>query len=135
MESMEQQIEQVAELVSTSERIIFFTGAGVSTESGIPDFRGPDGIWSKYDPEDFSIDRFLSDSNVRKMHWEFLTSGQLNMTIYIWARLRVYLNPRRIAKTWKRSRRFAQVLAAVILLISVAALVIGYPIMVRIAPS
>ncbi len=80
MESIDQQIEQVAELVSTSERIIFFTGAGVSTESGIPDFRGPDGIWSKYDPEDFSIDRFLADSNVRKMHWEFLTSGQLNMT-------------------------------------------------------
>ena len=80
MESIDQRIEQVAELVSTSERIIVFTGAGVSTESGIPDFRGPDGIWSKYDPEDFSIDRFLSDSKVRKMHWEFLTSGQLNMT-------------------------------------------------------
>ena len=58
MESMEQQIEQVAELVVKSERIIFFTGAGHSTESGIPDFRGPDGIWSKYDPENFTIDRF-----------------------------------------------------------------------------
>jgi NAD-dependent deacetylase len=80
MDSIDQQIEQVAELVSTSERIIFFTGAGVSTESGIPDFRGPDGIWSKYDPDDFSIDRFLADGNVRKMHWEFLTSGQLKMT-------------------------------------------------------
>ena len=61
MESFDQQIEQAAELVATSERIIFFTGAGVSTESGIPDFRGPDGIWNKYDPEDFTIDRFLSE--------------------------------------------------------------------------
>ena len=47
MESMEQQIEQAADLVAKSARIIIFTGAGVSTESGIPDFRGPDGIWSK----------------------------------------------------------------------------------------
>ena len=80
MNSIDQQIEQVAELVAKSERIIFFTGAGVSTESGIPDFRGPDGIWSKYDPEDFTIDRFLSDGKVRKLHWEFLTGGGLNMT-------------------------------------------------------
>jgi NAD-dependent deacetylase len=79
MESMEQQIEQVAELVAKSERIIFFTGAGHSTESGIPDFRGPDGIWSKYDFEDFYIDRFLSDSKVRKMVWELLTGGELNI--------------------------------------------------------
>ena len=81
MEALDQQIEQVAELVAKSEKIIFFTGAGVSTESGIPDFRGPDGIWSKYDPEDFTIDRFLSDRKVRKLHWEFLTSGGLNMTV------------------------------------------------------
>ena len=81
MESLDQQIDQVAELVAKSEKIIFFTGAGVSTESGIPDFRGPDGIWSKYDPEDFTIDRFLSDSKVRKMHWQFLTGGGLNMTV------------------------------------------------------
>lgn len=81
MESLDQQIDQVADLVAKSEKIIFFTGAGVSTESGIPDFRGPDGIWSKYDPEDFTIDRFLADSKVRKLHWEFLTGGGLNITV------------------------------------------------------
>lgn len=80
MESMQQYIERAAELVSTAERIIVFTGAGVSTESGIPDFRGPDGIWRKYDPEDFTIDKFLSNSKVRKMHWDFLTTGGLNLT-------------------------------------------------------
>ena len=82
MESLDQQIEQVADLVAKSEKIIFFTGAGVSTESGIPDFRGPDGIWNKIDHEDLYIDRFLSDSNVRKMHWEFFIGGALNMTQY-----------------------------------------------------
>jgi NAD-dependent deacetylase len=82
MEAMEQQIEQAAELVLTSERIIFFTGAGVSTESGIPDFRGPDGIFSKgkYNEDDLHIDRFLSDSKFRKMLWEEFTSGDLNWT-------------------------------------------------------
>jgi NAD-dependent deacetylase len=83
MESLDRQIDQVAELVAKSEKIIFFTGAGVSTESGIPDFRGPDGIWNKIeDHNDLYIDRFLSDSNVRKMHWEFFTRGDLNVTQY-----------------------------------------------------
>ena len=55
--NLEQQIDEVAKLVAKSERIIAFTGAGVSTESGIPDFRGPSGIWTKYDPEDFFLHR------------------------------------------------------------------------------
>ena len=80
VESMEHLIEQAADLVSTSEQILVFTGSGVSTESGIPDFRGPDGIWSKYDHEDFSIDRFLSDNQTRKLHWELLAGGEITMT-------------------------------------------------------
>ncbi len=79
VESMEQLIEQAADLVSTSEQILVFTGSGVSTESGIPDFRGPDGIWSKHDPEDFTIDRFLSDSQARKLHWDLLAGGGLRV--------------------------------------------------------
>ncbi|RJR28891.1 MAG: NAD-dependent deacylase [Desulfobacteraceae bacterium] len=69
-------MEEVARLVAESKRIIAFTGAGVSTESGIPDFRGPDGLWSKYDPEDFTIERFLSDREVRKKHWHLLTGKE-----------------------------------------------------------
>ena len=38
-------------LLHSARRILVFTGAGVSTESGIPDFRGPDGIWTKVDPK------------------------------------------------------------------------------------
>jgi NAD-dependent deacetylase len=77
---LDQQIEEVADLIVASDRIICFTGAGVSTESGIPDFRGPDGIWTKYDPDDFTIQKFLSDKEVRKKHWELLTSSELKMT-------------------------------------------------------
>jgi NAD-dependent deacetylase len=80
MQSLEQQIEEVADLVAKSEKVIAFTGAGVSTESGIPDFRGPGGIWSKYDPEDFTIQRFLSNEEIRKKHWQMLTASDLKMT-------------------------------------------------------
>lgn len=80
METLEKQIEEVAALIVKAERIVVFTGAGVSTESGIADFRGPDGIWSKYDPDDFTIDKFLSDKNARKMLWHLLTGSGLNMT-------------------------------------------------------
>jgi len=64
-----EQIEEVAGLVVQSEKIVIFTGAGVSTESGIPDFRSPGGIWSKYNPEDFTYQRFVSDPKARKMAW------------------------------------------------------------------
>jgi NAD-dependent deacetylase len=73
---LEKQIEEVARLVARANRIVVFTGAGVSTESGIPDFRGPDGLWSRYDPEDFTIERFLSDREVRKKHWQLLTGDE-----------------------------------------------------------
>jgi len=79
MGDIEKQIKEVAELIRRSAKVLVFTGAGVSTESGIPDFRGADGIWSKYDPEDFTIQRFLSDKQARKMHWDLLSDGELSM--------------------------------------------------------
>jgi NAD-dependent deacetylase len=77
---LDQQIEEVADLIVGADRIIAFTGAGVSTESGIPDFRGPGGIWTKYDPDDFTIQKFHSDKAVRKKHWELLTDPEVKMT-------------------------------------------------------
>lgn len=79
MDNLKIQIEEVANLIRDTEKVLIFTGAGVSTESGIPDFRSADGIWSKYDPEDFTIQKFLSDKNARKMHWNLLTDGDLSM--------------------------------------------------------
>ncbi|MFW6076566.1 MAG: SIR2 family NAD-dependent protein deacylase [Hyphomicrobiales bacterium] len=52
------------DLVMASERTVAFTGAGISTECGIPDFRSPGGIWSKYRPVDFQT--FMSSPEARR---------------------------------------------------------------------
>jgi NAD-dependent deacetylase len=74
---MGQSAEQVAGLIVNSKCCIVFSGAGISTESGIPDFRGEDGIWTKMDPDDFTIQRFVARPEVRKMQWKLLSEGGL----------------------------------------------------------
>ena len=55
-------VERLAQLMETRRPCVVLTGAGVSTESGIPDFRSPGGIWAKYDPMEYAtIDAFLAD--------------------------------------------------------------------------
>lgn len=49
-------------------KIVFFTGAGISTESGVPDFRSPGGIWTKYKPVYF--DEFCSSEEARVRYWK-----------------------------------------------------------------
>jgi NAD-dependent deacetylase len=64
----DKKIQQAAEMISKSTSTVALTGAGVSTKSGIPDFRGPDGLWTKVDPAKFaSISGFLSNP---KGWWE-----------------------------------------------------------------
>lgn len=70
-------IDQIADLIIQSGRIVVFTGAGISTESGIPDFRGPGGLWSRFDPEEFTIQRFMSSAESRKNHWKMFAEGGL----------------------------------------------------------
>jgi NAD-dependent deacetylase len=74
---MMEEIERLAQLVLEAKKVVVFTGAGISTESGIPDFRGPGGIWSKYDPEDFTIQKFLSSPVARKTVWSMSAEGGL----------------------------------------------------------
>ena len=60
-------VEQLHELIGSAKRIVAFTGAGISTESGIPDFRSPGGIWTKYQPIYF--DDFMSSEEMRREAW------------------------------------------------------------------
>jgi NAD-dependent deacetylase len=62
-------VERLASLVRSRQPCVVLTGAGVSTESGIPDFRSPTGIWAQYDPMEYAtIDAFLADPG---KVWEF----------------------------------------------------------------
>jgi NAD-dependent deacetylase len=54
-------IDKTVELLISSEHAVVLTGAGISTESGVPDFRSPGGIWERYDPTMFFIERFLAE--------------------------------------------------------------------------
>ena len=57
----------LARLIERSRRAVIFTGAGISTESGIPDFRSPGGIWTKMTPIDF--ESFLASEAARRESW------------------------------------------------------------------
>ena len=63
-------IDRLADLIVKAERVVVFTGAGISTESGIPDFRSPGGIWERFDPEDFTYQRLMSSPETRKKWWQ-----------------------------------------------------------------
>ena len=61
--------QQLIDLLAASKRIAVFTGAGISTESGIPDFRSPGGVWTRHDPRDFTFDRYVGSAEVRARAW------------------------------------------------------------------
>ena len=65
--SSSEAVAQLTNLLRASSKVVAFTGAGISTESGIPDFRSPGGIWSKIQPIDFSD--FLASEDWRRETW------------------------------------------------------------------
>ena len=69
----DQLIQRGVELIQESNKILVFVGAGLSTESGIPDFRSPGGVWDKYDPSDFYFQRIISSESAREKYWQMST--------------------------------------------------------------
>ena len=69
MDNLEK-IKQVAQWILASSHLVVFTGAGISTESGIPDFRSPGGVWDRFDPDEFTYQKFLFDDEARRKSWE-----------------------------------------------------------------
>ena len=65
-------IDQVASWIDGAQRVVVLTGAGISTDSGIPDFRGPQGLWTKNPLAEkmSNIHYYLADPEVRKLSWQ-----------------------------------------------------------------
>ena len=72
-------LQQAKDLIDQASKITVLTGAGISTDSGIPDFRGPNGIWTK-NPEAekaSNIHHYKADPEIRKRNWALRSSGAL----------------------------------------------------------
>jgi len=68
-------LERAAALLADARSVVFLTGAGVSTESGIPDFRSPGGLWSRYDPRKLTFDLFCTREETRRDYWKLATES------------------------------------------------------------
>jgi len=68
MTGLQQQIQDAIELMQYAEHIVALTGAGISTESGIPDFRSPGSIWQQQPP--VSYQDFISKPEARQEYWQ-----------------------------------------------------------------
>ncbi|MDD5748577.1 MAG: NAD-dependent deacylase [Actinomycetota bacterium] len=77
MEGKSEDIENVARMIKEAGMVVALTGAGISTESGIPDFRSPGGLWTKYDPSIYATyESFVNDPS---KFWEL--AAELNPMI------------------------------------------------------
>ncbi|HEY5909569.1 MAG TPA: Sir2 family NAD-dependent protein deacetylase [Verrucomicrobiae bacterium] len=70
---METGTSRLVELLRPARRILVFTGAGISTGSGIPDFRGPEGVWKRRQPVYYHD--FMRSEEARIEHWDFKLEG------------------------------------------------------------
>jgi NAD-dependent deacetylase len=76
-------LKKAVDIIKNAERVCAFTGAGISVESGIPPFRGPDGLWSKYDPSCLDIERFLISPEpswriIKELFYDFFGKARPN---------------------------------------------------------
>jgi NAD-dependent deacetylase len=83
MSELEETVERVRGWIDEAKRIVVLTGAGISTDSGIPDFRGPKGVWTR-DPEAekmATLQHYMSDADIRRRSWRAkLASAELRPT-------------------------------------------------------
>jgi NAD-dependent protein deacetylase/lipoamidase len=75
--------KKTAEIIRNAKRVVAFTGAGISVESGIPPFRGQGGLWNKYDPVFIEIDYFYRNPKeswelIREIFYDFFGKGRPN---------------------------------------------------------
>lgn len=85
-------IKQAAQILAKARHITAFTGAGISVESGIPPFRGPRGLWSKYDPVVLDLSYFRQNSHhawqiIREIFYDFFGKARPNQAHNVLARL------------------------------------------------
>lgn len=76
-------INQAAKIIKAAKRVCAFTGAGISVESGIPPFRGANGLWNKYNPEFVEIGYFLQNPHhswklIKEIFYDFFGKAQPN---------------------------------------------------------
>ena len=75
--------KKAADIIKNSKFPVAFTGAGISVESGIPPFRGPTGLWSKYDPKILDIDFFIQNpaeswKYIKEIFYDYMGNTQPN---------------------------------------------------------
>jgi len=83
MENNDEKIIRAAEKIIKSKHLVAFTGAGISVESGIPPFRGAEGLWSKYDPQVLDLGYFHqyplnSWKVIKEIFYDFFGNAQPN---------------------------------------------------------
>src|SRR5262245_52248868 len=72
-EDVAERVAPLAHALAHSTRLVALTGAGISTESGIPDYRGPDGLWAKHTPIYYAD--FVRNPAVRRRYWARSLNG------------------------------------------------------------
>lgn len=84
--------DRAAQMIKNASRCVAFTGAGISVESGIPPFRGKNGLWNKYDPQTFEISYFYNNPRgswevIRTIFYELFGRVKPNVAHYALAEL------------------------------------------------
>ena len=79
---MNNKLDEAADIISKANKIVAFTGAGISAESGIPPFRGENGIWNKYNPDSLDIDYYYKNTKeswkvIKEIFFDFFNNNNI----------------------------------------------------------